>query len=172
MWRKGVERYYYAWRLVLRSFWRHGSHMRVALLLTFLGATSWAGEAFGLWKLNTARSTVAGNQKSMTLRIERHTRGEVFTLDSVATDGRTSTSSTILYFDGKARDFEDSACSGTQSSRRVDSGTVEILRECANGGRRQIIRRSAVQPGVLTLEILEQHTDGRRSEQRLVMEKQ
>jgi hypothetical protein len=29
-----------------------------------------------------------------------------------------------------------------------------------------------VQPGVLVLEIIEQHPDGRRSEQRLVMEKQ
>jgi hypothetical protein len=144
--------------------------MRAALLL-LLAATSWAGEAFGVWKLNPARSTLAGNQKSMTLRIERHTRGEVFTLDSVATDGRASTSSTILYFDGKPRDFEDSACSGTQSSRRVDSGTVEILRECANGGHRQLIRRSTVEPGVLILEITEQHRNGRRSERRLVMEK-
>ena len=49
-------------------------------LLMLLGATSWAGEAFGVWKLNPARSTLAGNQKSVTLRIEPHTRGEVFTL--------------------------------------------------------------------------------------------
>ena len=105
--------------------------MRAALLLMLLGATSWAGEAFGVWKLNPARSTLAGNQKSVTLRIEPHTRGEVFTLDTVAADGRASTFSTILYFDGKARDFQDSTCSGTQSSRRVDSRTVEILRECA-----------------------------------------
>ena len=100
-----------------------------------LGATSWAGEAFGVWKLNPARSTLAGNQKSVTLRIEPHTRGEVFTLDTVAADGRASTFSTILYFDGKARDFQDSTCSGTQSSRRVDSRTVEILRECATAGK-------------------------------------
>ena len=145
--------------------------MRVALLI-LLGATSWAGEPFGVWKLNPARSTLAGNQRSVTLRIEPHTRGEVFTLDTVAADGRASTFSTILYFDGKARDFQDSACSGTQSSRRVDDRTVEILRECTDGGRRQLIRRSAVQPGVLILEITEQHTDGRRSERRLVLEKQ
>ena len=168
---KGIKRFYYAWRLVLSSFWRHGSHMRAALLLTLLGATSWAGEAFGVWKLNPARSTPAGNQKSVTLRIEPHTRGEVFTLDTVAADGRASTFSTILYFDGKARDFQDSTCSGTQSSRRVDSRTVEILRECASGAQIRLIRR-AVQPGVLILEITEQYRDGRRSERRLVMEKQ
>ena len=95
----------------------------------------------------------------------------MFTLDTVAADGRASTSSTILYFDGKTRDFQDSACSGTQSSRRVDGRTVEIRRECANGGHRQLIRRSAVQPGVLILEISEHQTDGRHSERRLVMEK-
>ena len=95
----------------------------------------------------------------------------MFTLDTVAADGRASTSSTILYFDGKTRDFQDSACSGTQSSRRVDGRTEEILRECANGDR-QLIRRSAVQPGVLILEITEQHAAGRPSERRLVLDKQ
>jgi hypothetical protein len=137
-----------------------------------LGATSWAGEAFGVWKLNPARSTPSGNQRKITLRIEPHIRGEVFTLDTVALDGRASTSSTILYFDGKSRDYRDSTCTGTQSSRRVDDRTVEILRECGNGGQRQLIRRSAVEPGVLILEITEQHPDGRRSERRLVMEQQ
>jgi hypothetical protein len=136
-----------------------------------LNATTWAGEAFGVWKLNPARSTLAGDQKSMTLRIERHTRGEVITLDTVAADGRAFTVSTLLYFDGKARDVQDSTCSGSQSSRRVDGSTVDILRECASGGYRLLIRRSAAQPGVLLLEITEEHKDGRRS-QRLVLEKQ
>ena len=80
---KRIKRSYYAWRLVLYAFWRHGSHMRAALLLTLLGATSWAGEAFGVWKLNPARSTFVENQKRLTIRIEPHTRGEVFTLDTV-----------------------------------------------------------------------------------------
>ena len=145
--------------------------MRTALLFILLTATSPAGEAFGVWKLNPARSTPAGNQKSVILRIEPHTRGEVFTMDTVAKDGRASTFSTILYFDRKPREFQNSACSGTQSSRRVGGRTVEILRECANG-HRQLIRRSTVEPGVLILEIMEQHMDGRRSERRLVMEKQ
>ena len=79
--------------------------------------------------------------------------------------------STILYFDGKALDFQDSACSGMQSSWRVDSQTVEILRECARGEQIRLIRRTA-QAGVLILDITEQHTDGRRSERRLVMEQQ
>src|SRR6185369_2612465 len=108
--------------------------MRAAVLI-FVGAISWASDAFGVWKLNSALSTGAGNEKTVTLSIEPHNRGEVLTLDILAADGRASTSSTILYLDGKARDFQDLACSGTQSSQRVDSQTVEILRECA-GGRR------------------------------------
>jgi hypothetical protein len=144
--------------------------MRAALLLTLLASTCLAGEAFGLWKFNAARSTPVENQKSATARIEPHIRGEVFTLDTVAIDGRASTSSTILYFDGKPRDFRDSGCAGTQSSRRVDSRTVEILRECA-GGQVRLVRR-AEKPGVLILEITEQNLDGHRSERRFVMEKQ
>jgi hypothetical protein len=35
-----------------------------------------------------------------------------------------------------------------------------------------LLIRRAIQPGVLILEISEQHTDGRRSESRLVMQKQ
>jgi hypothetical protein len=107
--------------------------MRAALLI-LLAATSWGGDAFGAWKLNQARSTFASNQKTMTVRIEPHTRGEGFTLETVTLDGRASTFITILYFDGKARDFEDSTYSGTQSSRRLDGRTVEILRECVGGG--------------------------------------
>ena len=125
-----------------------------------------------MWKLNPARSRLAGNQKSVTLRIEPHTRGEVFTMDTLGADGRVLTFSTILYLDGKARDFQDASCSGTQASRRLDSRTVEILRECANGGHRQLIRRSAAQPGVLILDITAQHPDGCRSESHLVLEKQ
>jgi hypothetical protein len=98
-------------------------------------------------------------------------RGEVFTLDVVDVNGRASTSSTILYFDGKSRDYVDPACTGTQSSRRVDDRTVEILRDCGTSGHRQRIRRSAVEPEVLVLEITDQHPDGRRSESRLVLEK-
>lgn len=83
--------------------------MRVALVGTLLvTAPSWAGQAFGVWKLNPALSTVVENQTGVTIRIEPHPRGEVFALDTVAADGRTSTSSTILYFDGKPRDFQDS----------------------------------------------------------------
>ena len=138
-------------------------------MLILLAVTSWAGEAFGVWALNPARSTLAGNEKSVTLRIELHTRREVFTLDTLAAGGRASTFSTILYLDERAREFQDSGRSGTQLSRRVDSG---LWKSCASArGRANRLVRRAVQPGVLILEITEQQMGGRPSERRLFMEK-
>jgi hypothetical protein len=96
----------------------------------------------------------------------------VFTLDRIDGDGRSTTSSTILYLDSNPRDFQGFGCSGTQSSRRLDSQTVEILRTCASGEWTRFIRRLSTQPKVLLLEITEQQPDGRRFERRLVLEKQ
>ena len=129
-----------------------------------------AGDAFGLWKMNPARSTDPP-PTSLTVRFEPHAMGEVFTLDQVDNDGRATASGTILYFDGKPRDFEDLGCSGTQSSRRVDNRTVEIMNKCANGEWTRFVRRLAGQSKELTLEITEQHPDGRRLERRLTLEK-
>jgi hypothetical protein len=110
--------------------------------------------------------TLIGAGKDLVVRFEPHAKGEVFTVDRIGGNGRTTTSSTILYFDGKARDFEDGACAGTQSSRRVNSRTVEVLRQCANGEWTRFVRTE------LILEITGQRVDGRRFEQRLVLEKQ
>src|SRR5260370_41212659 len=97
--------------------------MRIVALLMLIGAACRAESAFGTWKLNAARSTLSGGTqpKGFTVRIEPHPKGEVFTLDKVESDGRTTSSSTILYFDGAPRDFQDFGCSGTQSSRRGGS---------------------------------------------------
>jgi hypothetical protein len=135
--------------------------------------TGWAEPAFGTWQLNAARSTLAGDTRprSLTLRIEAHAKGEVFTLDRVEADGRNTTFSTILYLDSEPRQFQDFGCSGIQSSRRLDGQTVEILRMCASGEWIRFIRRSTPQAKELVLEITEQRLDGRRVERRLVLEK-
>jgi hypothetical protein len=81
-----------------------------AIPLLILFAASCLGEgAFGTWKMNPARSTFKGSSHpaSMTIRIEPHPKGEVFTLDKTGRDGRATTSSAILYLDGKSRDFQD-----------------------------------------------------------------
>ena len=133
-----------------------------------------ADPVFGTWKLSPARSTFAGDTQpeSLTVRIEPHAKGEVFTLDRTETNGQSTTSSVLLYFDGRARAFNDAGCSGTQSSRRLDSRTVEILNDCAGGQSTRVIRRSGERPNELVLEITDQYLDGRHYERRLVLERQ
>src|SRR5258707_332002 len=108
----------------------HSSGMRTFPLLILIATAccaplSRAADAFGIWKMNPTRSTFTGDThtqpQALTVRIEPHAKGEVFTVDRIAADGHATTSSTILYFDGKPRDFQGPQCSGTQSSRRVDS---------------------------------------------------
>ncbi len=150
--------------------------MRIVALLILMGAASCtapsrARDAFGTWKVNSVRST-GPSPKSVIVRFEPHAKGEVFTMDAIDGDGRATSSSTILYLDGKPRDFQGLECSGTQSSRRVDSRTVEILRKCTSGEWARFVRRLAGQPKELVLEITEQQTNGRRFERRLVLERQ
>jgi hypothetical protein len=133
------------------------------------------GGSFGSWKLNLARSTFSGvttPPKSLTLRVEPHAKGEVVTLDRTEISGRATSSSMILYLDGVARPFRDAGCSGTQSSSRIDSETVQILRTCTSGESTKFLRRLAQQGKELILEITEQRSGGRRFERRLVLERQ
>ena len=147
--------------------------MRTTALILLLTVSGWADAAFGTWTMNAARSTVASDPhpKSITIRIESHPKGEVFTLDRSEADGRFTTVSTILYLDGKSRDLQDPGCAGTQSSRRVDSRTVEILRMCTNGDSIRYVRRLSAQPNELLLEVTEHRARARSFERRLVLEK-
>ena len=150
--------------------------MLVFLLSTLLSATC-CGQGLeantGTWKMNAARSTFTGGTpfKSLTVRIERHPKGEVFTLYRIETDGRATNYSTILYLDGEPRRFDDFGCSGIQSSRRADERTVEIVRMCASGGWMRLVRRASAKSNELVLEITEQSADGRRFDRRLTLEK-
>ncbi len=105
------------------------------------------------------------------MRIEPHAKGEVFTLDRIEADGRVTSSSTILYFDGAAREFQDFGCPGTQSSRRLDSQTVEILGLCTSGAWVRFVRRLAPESKELVLENTEQRPGGRSFERRIVLER-
>jgi hypothetical protein len=148
--------------------------MRFAALLILAGA-AWASEPEpGIWKMNPVRSTFAGNTqpRSFIMRLEPHSNGTVLTVDRIESDGRATSSSTILYLDGKHRDFEDFRCVGTQSSHRTAGRGVEIVRQCANGASTKVDIRPTTNADVLVLEITEQDADGRRSDQRLSLEKQ
>jgi hypothetical protein len=146
--------------------------MGIVLLALLLGAPSWAEMEVGLWKMNPDHSIFPpGTQpRSLTVRIELHASGEVFTVDKIEQDGRGVSDSTILYLDGKSRRFEEPGCSGTQSSQRLDSRTVEVLRTCASGGWTRFVRRFNAH-GELVLEITAQQPDGRRVAQRFVLER-
>jgi hypothetical protein len=123
--------------------------------------------------MNPARPTLIRDPypRGLTIRFEPHPKGEVFTLDRIDEDGRSTTSSTILYFDGEPHDFQEVGCWGTQSSRRVDSRTVEILRSCASGEWTRFVRRLSAQPKELILEMAEQRPGGPRFERRLILER-
>ena len=150
--------------------------MRIAPSLILTGAACaaiWAGDAFGLWKVNPAASTDPRPPgESVTVRFEPHTKGEVFTMDRIDQDGRSTTSSTILYLDSKPRGFQDFGCSGTQSSKRLDSPTVEILRACDSGEQTRFIRRLSTNQKQMVLEITGTASRwGGRLERRSVLER-
>jgi len=131
------------------------------------------GQPFGTWKLKAARSTFAGDirPKSLTVRIEPRARGEVVTVYRTEINGQTTSCSMVLYLDGVARGFQQGECSGTQSSRRIDSQTIEVLRNCGTGVWTRFVRRRGPKDQ-LVLEISEQRADGRRFDRRLIFEKQ
>jgi hypothetical protein len=114
--------------------------MRLVLMAIVVGAISLAGTPAGVWKMNAARSTFAGDiqPKSLTLWIEAHAKGEGFTLDRIEADGRATSSSTVLYFERH--------CPGRRRCRR---------------GWIRFVRRSSERPNELVLEIAAQQPGGR-----------
>jgi len=144
----------------------------VALLVLLIGAAR-TQTPVGTWKLNPARSTFSGQTqpKTLVLRVEPHPKGEVVTVDRTGDSGQSTSSSTILYLDGAVRDFQGTECSGSQTSRRLDSQTVEIVRQCGGGDWERLVQRLTRLGKELVVEITRQRS-GRRSEERLLLEKQ
>ena len=147
--------------------------LRVLVAAALMAAATCFGQPFGTWTMNPERSSFSGGvqPKSFIARIDAHPKGEVFTLDRTEPDGRTSSSSSMLYLDGTARTFHDFGCSGTQSSLRVDGITVEILRQRGAGAWTKLVRRTASKNHIIS-EISEHRPDRRRLDHRLVFEKQ
>ena len=147
--------------------------MQIVLLLAFVAVLP-ANSMFGIWKMNPARSTFMGRPKpkSMSVRIEPHAKGEVFTLDEVESDGRATSDSSILYFDGVPRSFQDFDCAFAQSSRQLDSRTIEIRGKCAGNEWTWFVRQSMEQSKDLIIDITEMRLGHPRVEWRVVLEKQ
>ena len=134
--------------------------LSMLIFLICFNLPMWAAGAFGVWRANAGRSVNAYNHM-VVVRFEPHSKGEVFTWDIVQCDGRSTTSSTILYLDGKARDFEGFGCLGTQVSRRLESQTVEIVRTCNSGEWTRFVRRLSTDAKELVLNVTEQQAGGR-----------
>ena len=147
--------------------------MRNVVLLALLVVAGRTQTVVGAWKLNPARSTFSGQTqpKTLVLRVEPHPKGEVVTVDRTGDSGQSTSSSTILYLDGAVRDFQGTECSGSQTSRRLDSQTVEIVRQCGGGDWERLVQRLTRLGKELVVEITRQRS-GRRSEERLLLEKQ
>jgi hypothetical protein len=147
--------------------------MRNVVLLALLVVAGRTQTMVGVWKLNPARSTFSGQTqpKTLVLRVEPRPNGEVVTVDRSEGNGQSTSTSIILYFDGAARSFENAGCSGSQTSRRLNEQSVEILRQCTSGDWSRVVRRLTQRGKELVVEITRQRS-GRRSEQRLVLEKQ
>lgn len=146
--------------------------MRTAVLLIVFDAAVCAASMAGTWKMDLARSFIGATlPKSLTVRIEPHAKGSVFTLDRIETDGRATSSSTILYLDSTPRDLQDFECSGTQSSRRLNGQTMEIRRVCAASDWIWLVRQSPENSKELTVEIKGKNRSGQSFEWRLVLNK-
>jgi hypothetical protein len=70
--------------------------MRTILILTVCSTACCAGSLLGTWRIDRARSwfAVPDHPQSLTVRIEPHAKGRVFTLDRLEADGRTTVSAT------------------------------------------------------------------------------
>jgi hypothetical protein len=141
--------------------------------MTLLSGMGSAQDAFGTWKMNPARSKLSWTDpRSITVRIEPHPKGEVFTYERIMLNGQGVTFSVILYLDGQPREWQDSDCSGTLRSQRVDSRTVEIVGTCADGRHWRFIRRIDPNGRDLILDQAESGPGTRGVERHLVLEKQ
>src|SRR5262245_26354208 len=97
--------------------------MRTVLLLTALISVSCTvasgpDDALGVWRVRPDRSP-GPYSNVLTIRFEPHNSGEVFTLDWTEANGRSTTSSVLLYFDGRGRTSVLDRRRNAQSGRSV-----------------------------------------------------
>jgi hypothetical protein len=147
--------------------------VRTTLLLIAFDLAACAASMLGTWEMDSARSSFIGAvpPKSLTMRIEPHARGSVFTLDRIEADGRATSSSTILYLDSTPRNLQDFECSGTQSSRWLNEQTMEIRRACTSTDSIWLLRQSVQNSKELMVTIARKNRRGPSFEWRLVLKK-
>jgi hypothetical protein len=145
-------------------------------LMILLSTPCSAQDVFGTWKMNPTRSKFSDegqHPQALTLRIEPHKKGIVFTFDRLTSHGQAETVSTLLYLDGQERNYQSVECLGTQASRRLDRRTVELITKCDQTIRGRVIFRLLPQADELFLDIsgIQPLRVGQRFQQRFVLEK-
>lgn len=146
---------------------------QIAIFALLLHSALSAELISGTWKIDFAKSNLNGFTvpKKFLVRLQAHAKGQLLTLDRLESDGRMTSSSTILYLDGKPRAFEDFECSGMQSSRRLDSETVEIRRSCLTADWTWRVRQPATQSKLMFIDITGIRRTGSQVDWRVVLEK-
>ena len=113
----------YPRNLVLSVASAHCCRMRMVLPPTALISVSCTvaigpDHALGVWRVPPARSP-GPYSNVLTIRFEPHNSGEVFTLNRTEANGRSTTSSVLLYFDGRGRTSVLDRRRNAQSGRSV-----------------------------------------------------
>lgn len=149
---------------------RIGSRMALIILL---GCPCAAQEAFGTWKMDPARSILdSSDTRALTVRIESHPKGEVFTVERLRRNGQTETWSAILYMDGKPRDSPRLDCPGTLASRRLENSSVELLWSCENDRVMRSIRHTPSNTNHLILDETESRPNHPDQSRHIVLQRQ
>ena len=143
----------------------------IVALLILAGGPGSTQDAYGTWKMNPSRSRLTPpDAGAITVRIEPHTKGEVFTYERTQKNGQATTFSVVLYFDGRERSSQ-SGCTGTLLSRRLEGHIAEIVWRCENGNLIRFLRRRT-NADDLILDETERRPNRPALERHLVLERQ
>ena len=149
--------------------------MQAIALLMLLGASCWAEDALGTWKMNAAKSRFHGPPpRAMTVRYEPQAGGEVWTFDQVRADGNSETTSQTLRFDGKEYSCGDVGLDerpDTVMSGKPDGRTAEVFYKKSGRLARRMVRTVSADGRQMTLDIRVTPEKGPVVERRLVFER-
>jgi hypothetical protein len=150
--------------------------MQIISLLVLLGASCWAQDSLGTWKMNAEKSRFHGPPpKEMTVRYESQAEADIWTFYQVRADGNSETSSQTLHFDGNPYCCGDVGLEerpDTVVSRKPDARTAEVFYKKSGRVARRMVRTVSADGKEMTLDIRILPEKGPAVERRLVFERQ
>ena len=149
--------------------------MHAIALIVLLGASCWAQDAFGTWKLNAAKSRFDGPPpKAISVRYEPQAEAEIWTFYQIRADGISETISQTLHFDAKDYPCGDLGLEerpDTVVSRKPDARTAEVFYKKSGRVARRVVRTVSADGRQITVEIRITPEKGPAVERRLVFER-